>query len=93
MARPPKPNSYDQVADLRLKRLGNRLLDVTKRLTGKSGMDAHGDAVAIMTRANGFEPSGSGPNRVSDARVRAAIPRVNGMLALARAFRRFERRR
>lgn len=93
MAHLPNLFRYDPIADRRVKQLGNRLLTVTKRLTGRSGMDAHGDAVAIMIRANGFEPSGSGPNRVSDARIRAAIPRVTGMLDLAQALRRFERRR
>lgn len=77
---------YDVVDDARVKRLGHRLLGVTKHLTGRHGMDAHEDAVAIMRQAVGFEPSGSGPNRVTDEQIQAAIPRTEGMLRLANAY-------
>lgn len=83
---------YDNVADMRLKSLGRKLLRVTMTLTGKQGETAHKEAqataVAIMTQALGFNPSGSGPNRVTDDQVRAAIPRTEGMLRLAGAYER-----
>jgi hypothetical protein len=80
---------YNLKNDAQLKELGNKLVDHLKgrHLLKNPGdtMGAFAAAAAIATKAVGFLPIGDGPNKVSDEEIAAAIPRIEGMLAILAA--------
>lgn len=82
--------NYNLKNDIHCKKIGNELVDYLKRRelrrNPKDTMGAFAAATAIATAAVGFLPIGDGPNKVSDEDIAAAIPRIEGMLALLAAF-------
>lgn len=77
---------YDMEADMALKKAGNRLHEALMIRSGLEGWKAFGFSTGVLTEALGYVPFGDGPNTLSDAETRAAIPRVEGMLAIVEAL-------
>jgi hypothetical protein len=70
---------YDQEADARLKAIGNQLVDHLKKRLPRTQID---EAMPMAKKAVGFLPIGDGPNKIPDKEIAAAIPRVEGILAI-----------
>ncbi len=83
MAKP----GYDIDAEMRLKAAGNRLHEALMTLSGRDDWDAFSYSTQVLTAALGYVPFGDGPNHLSDEDTRAALPRVEGMLALVQAIK------
>lgn len=81
--------AYDQEADMRLKEIGNKLVQQLQEcILQRNPMDTWGafaGATAMAQKAVGFLPIGDGPNKVSDNEIVNAIPRVEGILAIIAA--------
>lgn len=77
---------YDMKADHALKAAGNRLHEALMANSGLKDWEAFRFSVQVLTAAMGYVPFGDGPNHLSDEETRAAIPRVEGMLALIEAL-------
>jgi hypothetical protein len=80
---------YKLKNDVQLKAGGSEFVDrLTRRLLLKNPGDTIGavaSAMDIATKVVGFLPIGDGPNKVSDEEIAAAIPRIEGMLAILAA--------
>jgi hypothetical protein len=77
---------HDPVADAHLKRIGNQLVDhLKKRILLRNPTDTIGafaEATTMAKKAVGFLPIGDGPNKVLDAEIVKAIPRIESILAI-----------
>lgn len=78
---------YDGAADKKLKELGNELVSQLQKLfPDDETWKLFGNPTGVIKAAVGFLPIGDGLGNVSDADIKAAIPRVTGMSQLVKAL-------
>lgn len=77
---------YDSLGQEPLKAAGNRLHEALRENSHKDGWEASDYSRRVLTRALGFMPYDSGPNMLTSEEIRAAIPRIEGMLAIVEAI-------
>lgn len=73
---------YNFEPDMRLKELGAILISHLDKNSGRTHWEGRQEAFSIAREVLGFLPIGDAPNHLSDDDLRAAILRVEGMLAL-----------
>lgn len=82
---------FDEGADMALKKAGNELHAHLVSLFCKlnhqeANWTSEGWATRIEEVTFGFVPRGDGPNKASDAEVRALIPQVEGALNIVQGI-------